>query len=38
MLGLKPLEDDLRGENFINQNSVGNIETTEDKEEDKDGI
>ena len=38
MLGLKPLEDDVRGENFINQNSVGNIETTEDKEEDKDGI
>ena len=38
MLGLKPFEDDLRGENFINQNSVGNIETTEDKEDDKDGI
>ena len=37
MLGMNPLEDD-RGENFINQNSVANIETTEDKEEDKDGI
>ena len=35
MLGMNPLEDN-RGENFINQNSVANIENTENQEEDKD--
>jgi hypothetical protein len=37
MLGMNPLEDN-RGDLFINENSVANIETTEDKEEDKDGL
>jgi hypothetical protein len=35
MLGMNPLEDN-RGDLFINENSVANIETTEDEEEDKD--
>ena len=38
MLGMNPLEDNVRGDDFINQNSVGNIETTEDKEKEEDGV